>query len=287
MKRNTILTTAALFAAALFILDNPAAYAGTYYFHAGGGSGNWSDGSKWYQTACNSGSTGTVPGAGDRAVICAGQTCNVDIAVDESNPFGAVADTIDVQGTLNIQDGKTLTLDNNNDNVAATPDGSVVAGTLNLQYTSSASELAFITSDHTLTGAGSIVGANHATLITLGSNSLDLESQITIAGALQITESGTPTTTSFKNGSGGCVDADTSGTLEIVTVDSIAAGSGEWKVTASGANLKFSVAATGESGAFTVSAGTLDIDQNVTTTGDLTFTGGTIDVASGKTYQAS
>ena len=226
-----------------------------------------------------------LPAAAPGALGDCACECQIEVERGEELTItqNRTADCVCVYGTLNIAPGITLTLHGANGNGAST-----IRGTVNLQYdpvSEAAATLAFIDNDHELKGNGDIVGADHACKITLGSNNLDLISQIKIAGALRITEAGTPSSTSFTNGAKGVVDADSTGTLEIVTIDSLAAGSGQWRVTGSGM-LRFSVAATGESGAFTVSAGTLDVRESVCTTGDLSFTGGTIDVASGKSFKA-
>jgi hypothetical protein len=264
MKR-TLLTTAA-FIAVLLIGAN--AQADNTFNNASGN--DWNTPANWDQ--------GHVPTAAENAVIPLGETCNVNIAT-------AVADTIEVYGTLNIQSDCTLTLDNTSSS------GSVIDGTVNLEWTTGSpatyGTLAFTTNDHTLSyssSAGSIIGAGSECLITLGSDNLDLTSNVTISGALAITESGTRTSTSFIND--GLVSADlANGTLELAVdaLDDGTCSTGDWEVCASGATLQFSVGSVKLSGDFYVSDGTLDLDANVSTEGRPRFSGGTID-ATGVTF---
>jgi hypothetical protein len=275
MKRK-LLTTAAVFAALFFV--GPAANAATYYFYTGGTPGNWNTGANWWSTGCGTGTNGTIPNANDHAVICSGEICNV--------AANAVADTIEVQtsATLNIQASMVLTLDGSANST------SYVEGTGRIYLQGSGSELSFTTNDHTISyvsSAGEIVGQHDSALITLDTNSQVLTSEIPISGALAITESGTPSDTRFVNSS--TVSANlASGTLEL-SVDYLDDGMcyapGDWEVSASSAVLKFTADSTFLSGDFTVSSGTLDIDTDVWTSGSLSFTGGTIDVADGVSFE--
>jgi hypothetical protein len=110
MRTKVLLTTAAL--AAIFVLAAPVS-AATYYFHANG-TGNWSDSSKWFQTDCGTGSTGIVPGDDDTAVICSGQTCNVDAddRVENVSVYGTlnVNNALTVDTAVTVQNGGTVTV---------------------------------------------------------------------------------------------------------------------------------------------------------------------------------
>ena len=188
---------------------------------------------------------------------------------------------MDVAGTLNIDPGVTLTLDGNG---GAT---STINGTVNLKADDGPPDfatLALVDNDHTLTGSGSIVGANSGCEIGLGSNNLDLDSQITISGALRITDAGGATSTSFSNN--GKVHANVASQTIELAVDSLGAPIGDWEVSAANAVLKFSVGSVWMFGNFTVSAGTLDVDATVDTWANLTFTGGKIDVAANRMFRA-
>jgi hypothetical protein len=106
-------------------------------------SGLWNTPGDW--------SPSGVPTEADRAVIPSGKTCLV-AGTD------GVADTIEVSGTLNIAAGRKLTLDNDNDNVAGTPDNSVVNDEVVLEWASGGSTLKFDENDHEVTGSGRIEG---------------------------------------------------------------------------------------------------------------------------------
>jgi hypothetical protein len=262
MKRK-LLTTAA-FVAVLLIGATAQATDNTYT--NGTTDGKWSTPGNW---------SGGVPDDTENAVIPAGETCDVDITT-------AVADTIEVYGTLNIEPGMKLTLD------GSTSSTSYICGEVYLEESGTCGNLAFTTNDHELLGNGSIIGADHCCQITLDTNSQALTNNgVTICGALEITESGTPTNTRFINH--GVVSADlASGMLEL-DVDHLDTGtycaSGDWDVSASSAILRFTVGSTYLCGKFSVSNGTLDIDANVWTDGDLSFTGGGIAVASGMSFK--
>lgn len=162
---------------------------------------------------------------------------------------------------------------------------SVINGALFLEASSSTLEIAG--SDHGVDGSGAIIGSNSSADIVIG-DGLTLTSQITIEGMLQIVPSIGAGPTRFINGTRGLVHAHATGTLD-VNVDALDDGSnvspGNWQIRPNAkAVLKFSTASTLLSGNFTISNGTLDFDEDVTTTGDLIQTGGTIDVAPGKTF---
>jgi hypothetical protein len=271
MKRK-LLTTAAVFAALFFV--GPA-NATTYYFYTGGTPGNWNTGANWWSTGCGTGTNGTVPTATDHAVICPSETCNVNVAT-------AAAYTIDVMDSavVNIQPNMKLTLGGATNVTSCICDG----GVINLQASGGQyGNLAFTTNDHNLIGDGSIIGANHGCQITLNADNQVLMNNITISGALEITESGAPSGTQFINS--GMVRANqTSDTLEL-DVDSLDNGIhctiGDWEVNGTSSVLLFSIGSTYLCGDFTVSDGTLDLDATVSTCGTLSFTGGAIDTAGG------
>lgn len=208
--------------------------------------------------------------------------CACDINVPQGTLVTIVGDLtancMKVDGTLLIASG-TVTLTGNG---CAT---SKIDGTVILQRTAPLifGSLAFTTNDHVLKGDGAIVGQDNVTRIQV-SGGLTLTSDITIAGALQI-HAGAGT---FKNT--GLVQADdgTANSDTLVLASGTYTGSGEWKAASADAFLRFgfAVTATKLTGDFTVSRGTLDIDADVCTTGNLTFTGGKIDVAAGKSFKA-
>ena len=141
--------------------------------------------------------------------------------------------------------------------------------------------------DVTLKGDGWITGEIAGALVLIN-DALTLTNQITIDGVLQITEpAGGAANTAFVNN--GTVRANASGTLEI-SIDSLGISAGRWEVgTNSSAVLKLNHGSSvrTHSGDFTVADGaTLDVNETVTTTGDLTFTSGTLRVAAGESFTA-
>jgi hypothetical protein len=280
MKRMLPITAALL--AAVFILA-PIAQADTLTFREqtetspGSGVYAWSEPTNWQDTS-EPPQTG-VPTTDDRAVIPAGTTCTI-LATGSD----VVADTVSVSGTLDIQAGRTLTLDNDYDNLGggAGTDNSAVAGTIKLKE--SGSTLAFAEQNHTLSGAGAVVGEHNSAKMTIAS-SKTLTSTTTIQGRLQIAPASGASSTGFVNDTGGLVLADAAGTLDM-QADTVS-GAGDWQVSSNGsAVLKFTTGSQSLTGDLSVSTGRLDIADSITTTGTLDFSGGEIDVASGKTFTA-
>jgi hypothetical protein len=171
--------------------------------------------------------------------------------------------------------------------VLANGGSTLLNGTIRLANCTAAIEIAG--GDHSLTGAGTILGECNSVTDPLETarivltDPVKLTSAVTIAGALQIqAKSGT-----FVNE--GLVNADGRFSDKTVTLHGgTFGGDGEWKVSGLGATLHFGALVTVNplGGDFTVSAGTLDIDESVCTTGDLTFTGGTIDVNASESFTA-
>ncbi len=220
------------------------------------------------------GLVGAVPGALAQ--------CNCEFKVQAGKEVTLTEDvTYDcfkVDGVLNIAAGVTLTLDG--DPCAE----SKVDGFINLL--GSGSVLAFSSNNHTVSGSGLIDGRhNSARIDIMSAITVTIGADLTVHGAMQIRAvSGT-----FDND--GLVEADNAATNDdtLECYSGTFAGSGEYKVATSGATLKFDsgISDTGLAADFTVGGGTLDIDEEVVTTGNLTFTGGTISVAANKTFQAS
>ena len=279
MKPRTLLTTAALIAAALFILDVPAAYADSqtlYFDNAGEGSawstvGNWSSDPKTHVAP----SDGFAPREDDRAVILSGYTC--DVTANEA------ADTLDVRGTLNIQAGNTLTLDDDNG-----PAGNhEVSGTLNIlgDAESNGGVLSFIdTATQTISDSGTIDLQYYDSTTPANSASILIASGVTLGVSPTVCGSGIIRGDgSYTNN--GLLDADdVDGTLSVAigttledTADSHAT---RYQVSASGAVLHFDAAittATGLDGRFVMTvAGTLDFDEPVTSKGRLQLSAGTV-----------
>ena len=167
-----------------------------------------------------------------------------------------------------------------------------IAGTIELKNAGPArwsSILEIAANDHTLAGGGLIEGQHADARILVGDN-VTFTNQIRIENTLQITEPfGGAANTTFINGTGGLVRANNaSGTLEIA-VDTLGVSAGNWECSAGSAFLKLNYGSSAgtHSGDVTVSAGTLDVDESFTTTGDLTLTeGAEVNVAANKTFQA-
>jgi hypothetical protein len=187
-----------------------------------------------------------------------------------------------VSGTLNISTNGTVDL-------SGAGDSQTVDGTVNLLGSGSTLRISHATNDTTLDGSGSITGSNDAAKIEIAS-SRTLTSSINIEGKMKILPVSGASGTKFINS--GTVEASGSGTLEINTyaidngTDNV---TGNWVVgTNASDKLWFRVGSTRLAGNITVSGGTLDVDVSVTDTksGCLSFTAGTIDVASGVTFEA-
>jgi hypothetical protein len=200
------------------------------------------------------------------------------LTVNDSSGF-----TISSGGLLNVDDAGLVDLAGGGTH---TINGTAANNGLRLSIANSRLR---ISSSATLSGTGYIEGQHDSALIELAAD-VAFTSAITIEGNLQIVPVQYATGTRFINN--GFVDANNAGTLELnvhyLDTATPTGPSGSWRVGDSGsAFLKFSVGSTLMSGTFTVSNGMLDIDQNITTSGNLTFTGGTISVAPGVTFQAS
>lgn len=179
---------------------------------------------------------------------------------------------VDVDGVIIVKSGGRLEL-----NACATSSND---GLIDLVQASATIRISAET--HTINGSGSILGRLDSVAIQLSSGAA-LTNQTTIGGSLKIEPVAGATGTCFSNSTGGVV-ATAGGTL-LVNSHVLGSGSGEWRVTGSGATLEFDCGSTSLSGNFTVSAGTLKIDASVCTSGNLTFSGGKIQVAAGKSFQ--
>jgi len=195
--------------------------AGDRYFCGNAqGVGDWNVDGNWKLNSNCTGDT-VAPTAGDRAIVPSNKTCTVEITT-------AVADRIEVYGTLNVATGKKLTLDGD--------DGeSIVEGTVNLH--GSASEIAITGTSHTLEeGAtrGTIVGGHEDARISIALN-LILTSELLIEGQLQIMGNG-------KFLSNGQVHANTAGAIQITTKLVDDGPTALWKVSnSSSAVLRFEI----------------------------------------------
>jgi hypothetical protein len=266
MKR-TILTTAA-FAAVLFIGASAQAQDNTFRY--AGANHNWSTAANW---------SGGVPTAAHNVVIPPGETCDVDTNA-------AVADTVEVYGTLNILTGnKKLTLDGNGGT-------SYVSGTGRIYLDDSGSELSFTSNNHTISykgSSGEIVGLNDDALLTVATTGITLTNEISISGSLEIQAS---SATVHNKGTVKANRNNGVGDREITCASGTYTGTttGTYKVCASGSRLSFSAGITAastnlENDFEATDGGIFDINENVATKGDFTISsGGSIEVASNKSF---
>jgi hypothetical protein len=206
--------------------------------------------------------------------------------------------------TLTIATGVVLTLDGTSDtctNYIHQIDGSVVLN-------GSGAIIRFTETSQTVQGDGDIDGLSNTAKIEIGSG-LRLRSKMLIHGAMVIDRAGSSGTATFDNyrdsaAQQGVVRADLTGgssgspyVLELapnLILDDTHSGSNRPRYEAAGGDdwsqMKFSREADGNPdpvlvGNFEIDdCGDLLIDQNVKTNGSLTFTQGTLIVASGKCF---
>lgn len=231
-------------------------------------------------------------------ILWPGQSCTLqaDCEVTYAVIFGGASLdtshhrlTITASGGLVLFEGGLLTIPRGGTVVLTGGGTSLVNGLIRLVDGRVRDDSTFqiATTDHALIGDGSVDGEHSSAFVIIGER-LTLTSEITLEGLLQIVPAKQATGTTFINN--GAVDANNSGTLEL-NVHNLDDGSnnvtGTWRVgTSSSAVLKVQVGSTLLTGGVTVADGTLDIDENLCTAGDLTFTGGRIDVAPGKSFTA-
>lgn len=249
----------------VFIIDAAMAQTSTW---TAGGSGNWSNAANW--TAAGGGTA--PPSAGDQAIFPAGGGAYV-VTVDAAP---CVAQRLDVHGncTINIPANARLEL--------GSADGQVsdIDNAINLQAASSVLRLMY---DHVF--RPKTANVNRVVISCANAPTIDDAAANPSALVLRTNGTGVPSI------SGGFVlDFNTlrleTGCLFVLgSSHSLGAGFATFDI--AGGILRFSSAYTGLSCAFALSAGTLDIDENVCTTGNLNFTGGQIDVAAGKSFKAS
>lgn len=275
MQAKRFLTTAALVVAAMLLVGGvPAANAQDYFFRATSGN-SWSTQANWYDARTGGSQHVTLPGTTAYVEIVTGNDADIDTADREVARLDVIS-----TATLDISAGRKLSLNGSN--------AHTIDGTLSLLGSGTAT-LHFKTNSVTVDGSGSIDGQDNGAKIELATD-IVLTSTTTIEGRLQVLPAEDATGTRFINN--GAVDANDAGTLQLnvhyLDTSAPAGPSGTWRVgTNSSAILQFSVGSILMSGAFTVSDGKLDVDQAVTTTANLTFDGGIIDVAASTAYQAS
>jgi len=281
----------------LSIIDGGAAYAATYTSTPPGGP--WSDEDTWTPA-------GGPPDGDDTAIIARGAPVTVDDALRAAWEVivqdGATLDfyvaatdtTLTIGGTgrglkvepmgviqVNQADTKTGLLILQNSNARH-----VIEGRLTLDKANS--ELRINTYSTVIAGGGRIVGENSTARI--GVDAVELKCESTVEGALTIEgPGGSGTTGTFIND--GLVHANRTSSPWIIACDDVIfKGSGEYRVgsnSSSEINFEPGVQATTMAANFTDGGGTLDMDDDVITTGHFSFVSGTLEVASGKVFEAN
>ncbi|MFH1747858.1 MAG: hypothetical protein ABIG44_12555 [Planctomycetota bacterium] len=239
----------------------------TYYFTAAVDS-SWHNEDNW-KDACTSGGDGQVPTSTDNAVICEGKLCTISTADAECLGLTVQADadlTVGTSKTLQIGANSTITGD-----LSFASDGELhIAGSL------------------TLSGGDSIPFAAGGEIEFQGDYNLVLANGTTLSGGFLMNRSSGSYT--FVNN--GKVEA-TEGldvTFRNGTIQS--GGQGAYptvfKVSHADSTMEFDSTCTVSNmgGDFEVTAGTLRIETDTCTTGDLTFSGGKIQVTANKVFQA-
>ncbi len=223
----------------------------------------------------NSGSTLSISG-GERLSVDGALNVNAGgyLAVGETGTV-VINGSLLVDGLVGIAGGGVLRLSGG----GTTP----VNGRIELLGPLALIEIA--DNDHTFAGDGRIIGRSNSAAIDIA-NGLTATSEIIVEGALRI-RAGSGT---FHNS--GLVEAIHAApgddTLELYSGSFSGSSAAEYKVATPGATLAFcaGITITGSKGDVTVGGGTLNIHEDVCTTGNLSFTGGTINVAPGKTFKA-
>ncbi|MFG0283160.1 MAG: hypothetical protein ACF8R7_01960 [Phycisphaerales bacterium JB039] len=247
------------------------------YFRPSGSSAAWSD-NVWYDSEVG-GSLVASPDEGDRAVILAGKKCN--LTTNEA------ADTLELRSTatLEIQSGKTLTLDNDDSNANGAAN-SEIDGLIDLITDAT---LKFIDQDHGFEGDGEVAGDDEDCTIDIDDELL-LTNRLAVGGftgAMTILGQTGTNNGEFRNdglvvGSGGTEDFVLASTTELSdhnTVDQAV-----WK--ADGGSLIFKRDAQDLDGNMVVECKSLlRFEADVKTCGTFTWTAGTWEVDTDQTFK--
>jgi hypothetical protein len=310
---RNLLSTLTAFAVSAFIVD--AAYAQATSTWNGSVSSNWATAGNWTP----SGGGGAPPASSDQIIIPDQSTTNNDPTVGVSGTYAALR--VQAGGYIQINSGNSLTITNSAgfdldpasggaaEALFEVGSSGVSGGTLvlsgggsdpidgELRLSHSASVFSITSSSATVSGAGHVNGTNAAAEIRVAANTsgspITLTNSAVIEGMLKIRgmqPSAGQEQGRFLNGATGVVRANAAGVLEFKEGDFRDAASGAKYVVNSNASavLRFSVApAATLLGDFMIAAGTLDIDDSVSTSGGMCFTSGLIDVAASKSFSAT
>ncbi len=285
---KALLTTAALFAAALFILDVPAANAADkYFYHTQGTAQEWSSDS-WYSDK-HHGSSTSEPTSSDHAII--EDDCYLD--ADEVCQRFTVKSGIQLE-LASVVTGSGYRLDvGDQDGRTSYVDGTVLlsddTSKLRFMYAHTV-QPATTNSDGYITGEHNSAviddDPSNARILTIA---MDGTGELIIQGALKVQLS--LVNNSRVLADDGTTDEDTRDTLLLYS--GTVSGSGVWEVAKAigdyTAFLEFGSGITSATvtGDFVVSDGTLYIDDVVSTSGGLCFTGGKIDVQASDSFTAT
>ena len=223
-----------------------------------------------------------IPARADCTVDCETSACNICVDdysvldIDSSQSTNCI--DVAAGSILNITEGATLTITRTECAQTSCVNGDVILR-YDLEWTPA--RLAFTCSDHGLVGSGAIAGQEPDAAIIISAD-VTLKSAVDITGSLQIVGAG-------DFGNAGRVSANSPyGTLNVAVTGTVSDGPGaRWEVGPyAAAVLRFLSVDANLSGSFTVTNGMLiagdrsaDTDEiDVCTTGNLTQTGGEIEV---------
>ncbi|MCP4246321.1 MAG: hypothetical protein GY778_04660 [bacterium] len=262
---------------AAYILDGTAAQATNYTSNVST-SGRWDDTNSWTPTG--------VPGANDRATIVAGDTIYVDsTSGDEFIDTLVLEDHASAPGIMDFRVGGSLTISRVLDmEHCETQSGRV---TFSGSATGTAGELK-VGGNIAAHGSIQVTGTDGGKISSVASTNI-----LTLAPESLITAESGDLEIAAKMEMDGTIRADTSDgstdrTITISTYGPRAGSTGSWEILSTHGVLKFDTTSAvnidASAGRFKMTAGKLDIDQDVTFYGGYYESGGTLDVAFGKTF---
>jgi hypothetical protein len=249
----------------------------TYHFTDHNNNQDWNDSGNWWSD-CSETMAGAVPSASENAEICANKTAEI-------TDSAAVARTVTVRlgGKIRVlptTSNASLTLGSGTADLTSGLSGPIELNTNNAAHVAT---LAFVSANHTLavgpTGGSFVRGFRDDAVIDIQTSgkALTIDTSTSIRGRLVISGAGDFTNQGFvsANANGGTLTVAVGGTVS----DTSTGDGNRWRVSATNGTLVFNATATGLVGNFLVeSAGVLEIDHTVTTTGRLNQSQGTVQV---------
>lgn len=259
---------------AAFILDGTVVQAATYTSSVSGATGRWDDPNSWTPTG--------VPGANDRALIVAGDTIYVDsTSTDEFVDTLVIEDHASTPGTLDCRAGGSLQINRVLDmEHALTESGRIV-------FSSAASGLdrgeLKVGGNIAAHGSIQVTDADGGLIASVASTNI-----LTIAPECLITAASGDLEISAHMEMDGTIKVDAATTIKISGHGPRAGSTGFWEIAHADGTLQFDttnvVTIDASAGRFKMTAGMLDIDEDVTYSGGFYESGGTLDVVNGKTF---